>query len=364
MMARARGRGSLSTLQPDASMLEGDLMISRERERPVRGLVRRAARPTIPLILVAAVLLASALPGAAANKYAGEFLTHGVGARALGMGSAFVAVSDDVTTGYWNPAGVTDVPTRSVQLMHSETFGSVVDYDTGAYVHPLSDDSAIAVTVVRLSVDDIPFTDFEEDGERIIYDPTRINWESDAEMALLVSYGRRTSDRLRLGGNLKIVRKSVGSFSCYGVGFDLGAKYELWEGTTLGANLQDVTTTFLVWNTKERESIMPTAKLGIAYERPIETMDARIILAADADFRFENRLTADEYHVGPISADTHYGVEFTYGHGDHVSVRAGLAMGQLTAGAGVGYRGFTINYAFGKHEYLDSSHRVSASYSF
>jgi hypothetical protein len=47
-----------------------------------------------------------------------------------------------------------------------------------------------------------------------------------------------------------------------------------------------------------------------------------------------------------------------------VGVRAGLAMGQLTAGAGISLAGFTVDYAFGKHEYLDSSHRVSASYGF
>ena len=85
-------------------------------------------------ILALSVVLAIAPAGStqAANKYAGEFLTHGVGASALGMGSAFVAVADDVTAGYWNPAGVTDVEGGLVQLMHAETFGDVVNYDTGA----------------------------------------------------------------------------------------------------------------------------------------------------------------------------------------------------------------------------------------
>ena len=40
------------------------------------------------------------------------------------------------------------------------------------------------------------------------------------------------------------------------------------------------------------------------------------------------------------------------------------SLGQLTAGAGVSLSGFMVDYAFGKHEYLDSSHRVSASYAF
>jgi len=312
-------------------------------------------------VAAAALFLMSATAGAA-NKYAGEFLTHGVGARALGMGSAFVAVADDVTAGYWNPAGVADVKRRSVQLMHSETFGDVVNYDTGAYVQPLGGGAAVAVTMVRLAVDNIPFTDFEQDEDRIIYDPSRITWESDSESALLVSYARRTSDRLRLGGNLKMIRKSVGSYSCYGLGFDVGAKFDAWSGTTFGINVQDATTTFLSWDTKEREHIMPTAKIGVAYARPVASMDGRFVVAADADVRFENRLLADEYHVGSVTADTHYGAEFVYR--GMVGVRAGLAMGQLTAGAGISLGGFAVEYAFGKHEHLDSSHRVSASYGF
>lgn len=320
----------------------------------------RARYVALYLALLATFALPLSLP--AANKYAGEFLTHGVGARALGMGSAFVAVADDVTSGYWNPAGVADVRARAVQLMHSETFGDVVNYDTGAYVHPLDGKAAIALTFVRLAVDDIPFTNFEQDEDRIYYDPDKITWESDSEAAMLVTYARRVSRTLRLGGNLKMIRKSIANYTCYGLGFDLGAKLDVFEGTTLGANIQDVSTTFLSWDTGERERILPTAKLGVAQRWRVPSMNGTLTLAADADLRFENRLLADEYHLGTMTADTHYGVEFVYR--DLVGVRAGLAMAQLTAGAGIHLGGFTVDYAFGKHEYFDSSHRVSASYAF
>ena len=40
------------------------------------------------------------------QKYSNEFLSIGVGARAQGMGNAFIASVDDVTAGYWNPAGL------------------------------------------------------------------------------------------------------------------------------------------------------------------------------------------------------------------------------------------------------------------
>ena len=344
-------------------MLEVALMrtdrIRTTARRTRRG---RSARFILAMTFVGTLVLAGGAN--AANKYAGEFLTHGVGARALGMGSAFVAVANDVTSGYWNPAGIADAEARSVHLMHSETFGDVVNYDTGAYVHPLSADAALAVTVIRLAVDDIPFTgDFNVSDEGVVqYNEDDIIWESDSEMAALISYARRSSERLRVGGNLKLIRKSIGNYSCYGLGFDLAGQYDVTERATLGINVRDVTTTFLVWDTKERERIMPTVKVGVAYTMPVSSMDGVVTAAVDADVRFENRRLADEYHIGAVSADTHYGVEFLYR--DIVGVRTGLAMGQLTAGAGLSLAGFTVDYAFGKHEYLDSSHRVSASYGF
>ena len=44
--------------------------------------------------------------------------TFGLGARTMGMGGAFLAVADDFTTLYWNPAGL-------AQIRKFELFGSL-----------------------------------------------------------------------------------------------------------------------------------------------------------------------------------------------------------------------------------------------
>ena len=51
-------------------------------------------------------LLSATMLAQTSRKYSNEFLNIGVDAAALGMGSAVVASSGDVHSGYWNPAGL------------------------------------------------------------------------------------------------------------------------------------------------------------------------------------------------------------------------------------------------------------------
>ena len=84
----------------------------------------RSFHPRASAFTVAAAALLLTTP-AFADKYAGEFLKAPVGARAIGMGGAFAAVSDDATAPYWNPAGMVYLPYREVIAMHSEKFGNL-----------------------------------------------------------------------------------------------------------------------------------------------------------------------------------------------------------------------------------------------
>lgn len=58
------------------------------------------------------------------------------GARALGMGEAFVAIADDVNCLYWNPAGLTQIRNHEISMMY---LNGLVDSWFGflGYAHPL-----------------------------------------------------------------------------------------------------------------------------------------------------------------------------------------------------------------------------------
>ena len=93
---------------------------------------------SLKTVCLMAVVVALAVSPSYAAKLAGEFLATGFGAKALGMGGAFVSIADDASAVYWNPAGLYMLDRRQALLMHSQRFGGLVDYSTFSFAMPLS----------------------------------------------------------------------------------------------------------------------------------------------------------------------------------------------------------------------------------
>jgi len=325
-------------------------------------------------ILYASLLIFSSLnvfSQGSGNKYAGEFLAIGVGGRPLGMGGAYVSLVSDVTAGYWNPGALARMNYPQFSLMHDERFGNLVNYDYGAVAIPWGPNASFGLSVIRLGVDDVPNTQnawldlnnngFFDNGDRLDY--SKINFFNAADWAFIATYSKRQSDKLSYGVNLKIISRNIDYGSAWGIGFDIGAMYDITPKFRVGANMMDITTTLLAWNTGRKEIITPTAKMGGSYD--IEVFKtSRITPAVDFDLRFENRKFASLAHVGPVSVDMHAGVE--YGFKDLFALRVGYNdVKQLTFGAGVKLPKLNIDYSFAKfdgNDQLGNTHRISVMF--
>jgi len=300
-----------------------------------------------------------------AAKYAGDFLSIGYGARAQGMGASFVSIADNGFACYWNPAA-TSSSGHLLEFTHAENFSHLVVYDAIGYSRP-GRGYGLGLVALRLAVKDIPNTSqalldvngngIMDPGERLDYD--RITFFNDAETAILLNYSRRLGIGLDGGLNVKIINKSLGQNTAWGAGLDAGLIAFLPHRLKIGLNLQDITTTYLAWDTGTRESIYPTAKLGASY-RP--GFARSLTLSADADIRFENRGSSANYHLGPLSADLRWGLE--YWIRGRLALRLGADQEQLTAGAGLSWGRFRFDYAYLGHSELRGSTRLSASYVF
>jgi len=325
--------------------------------------------PRWAYVMAALVPVAGGQAQTGIAKYAGEFISTGVGARALAMGGAFVALANDVTAGYWNPAGLSRINYPEFILMHDSEFGSLVNHDYGAVAIPVGTSTSLGLSIIRVGVDDIADTrnaGVDANGN-LTYDPTqftrvdpgRVTYFNAADWALYFTYSHRQNETFSYGANVKLIRRDLAEYSAMGIGFDIGFLYCPFENLSFGANLQDITTTLVAWNTGRNDLISPTVKIGSAYF--IDLLGGRIAPATDFDIRFENRKSASEAHIGPVSFDFHGGLEYEFRN--LIALRAGYSdVKQLTLGAGVHLPKLNIDYSFARFagaEQLDNTHRIS-----
>lgn len=321
-------------------------------------------------------------------KFSNEFLSIGVGARALGMSNSYVTTVDDVTAGYWNPAGLIGVKKDfQVSLMHAEYFAGIANYDYGAFAAKIDSSSAFGFSLIRFGVDDIPNTTQLIDADGNI-DFDRISSFSVADYAFLFSYARKSKiNGLRYGANVKIIYRQVGDFAvAWGFGLDLGAQYH-FKGWNFGLMARDVTSTFNAWSfSLDQETIDVFSVTGNEIpENSLEITLPKVILGISKNVKISNKFNAiGEINLDvstdgkrnvlitgePLSADPHIGAEI--GYDKLVFLRVGVGNIQKTTdildndkisyqpnfGIGIKFRGIALDYALS-----DIGNRSEALYS-
>ncbi len=298
----------------------------------------------------------------------------GVDAAALGMSGAVTATTNDVNSGYWNPAGLVHLQDNQLALMHSSYFANIANYNYAAFAMPLDDRSAVGISMIRFGVDDILDTSqlIDQQGN-INYD--RINLFSAVDYGINLSYARELPiSGLNYGVNAKIIRRIIGDFATsWGFGLDLGIQFE-HKNWKFGLMARDITTTTNAWsfdddrlqdiqnaipgqNQQEPEATeltLPKLQLGIA-KTFVFDYDYSLKVEMDLIARFEqnNDLIATSF----VSINPALGFEL--GYVDLVYLRGGfgnfqneiqfdnskILTFQPNFGIGFKYNGIAIDYA-------------------
>ena len=263
-------------------------------------------------------------------KYSNEFLSIGVGARAFGMSNTVVASADDVTAGFWNPAGLVNQEDKlQISVMHSNYLNGLANYDYVALGTKIKENAALSFAMVRFGVDGIPNTlDLIRNGQ-INYD--RVKEFSAVDYGFFVSYAQKSSiDGLSFGGSAKVVHRRAGEFTtAWGFGIDASARYQTdnnWSFAVIG---RDITTTFNAWQfnfTEAEEAVFRSTN----NEVPINSLELtlpKVILGAakkidfTQDFSLLTEINVDLNTDGRrntllktdiISGDPHMGIEASY----------------------------------------------------
>ena len=165
------------------------------------------------LAALLAIVLAVCLPGPARAQFSlgeqragtssGTFLKIGVGARATGLGESFVAVANDPSAIYWNPAGLASLQRQEIAISHVE-WPAGVRYGHLTYVLPvrrLGGSLAFQLGVLSTELDET--TEFQPfgTGRSFFY----------SDLVTGAAYARRWTDKLLVGVGAKYVREDLGS---------------------------------------------------------------------------------------------------------------------------------------------------------
>ncbi len=211
-------------------------------------------------VLLIAILLNASLIKSQIAKYSNEFLNVGVGARALSMANANIASVNDVTAGYWNPAGLNlQKSNLQIGLMHAEYFAGIAKYDFIGASKRIDSNSVAGISFIRFGVDNIPNTTELIDANGNI-DYSRLKSFNAVDAALLLSYARNITKikGLTIGGNAKIIRRKLGDFAgAWGFGLDAGAMYD-YKQWRFAAMARDITGTFNAWSYNLSDNLKQT----------------------------------------------------------------------------------------------------------
>ena len=159
---------------------------------------------------------------------AASFLEIGVGARALAMGSAFVALADDPTTIYWNVAGLGKLAKHGVSFTHNDWIADT-KFDFIAASVRLSQKSTLGASLAFFSLGDLEVRTVDEPGG------TGQVFNGN-DFAFSLAYAMNLTDNFSIGLASKFVKQSIWDMSAHAFAFDVGIHYRLpFKGFTLGA---------------------------------------------------------------------------------------------------------------------------------
>lgn len=306
------------------------------------------SRKIILLISILTFLLSTnfALAGSSdVGTTTANFLKIGVGARPIGMGGAFVAVSNDANATYWNPAGIMQIQNKQFVAIHTKWFADV-SHEFAALTMPLMKDKlAGGISFTYLLVDDIDrrTATGASDGK------ARVN-----DFCGVVSFAWKLTPATNLGLNIKAIRLELDQDKGTTEAVDFGILSKLTDNFSLGVNVQNIGPKLNIADTQNKLPF--NIKTGIAYRM----LNKKLLLAADVDSPDDNK------------SKTHVGGEYTIN--DYVSFRAGWQeVGNLGsysgATAGISFRekeleelwgaGLQFDYAFLYYGDFGYTHRFS-----
>ena len=162
---------------------------------------------------------------------AAPFLKIGAGARPIGLGGAYVALANDVTAVYWNPAGLSWGVGNGEAIFNHAAWLADTDYNFAAASLHIGGFGSLGIQIISFST--------PEQEVRTYQNPegTGQKWSGNF-IAMGLTYARHLTDKFSIGFTGKFVQEKIFNARSYGAAFDLGILYKTpLKSLTLGASI-------------------------------------------------------------------------------------------------------------------------------
>jgi hypothetical protein len=312
---------------------------------------------------------------------AAQFLKIGVGARPMAMGGAYVGLSDDVYSLYWNPAGISKLQKFSLGGTYTRWFADITHHFWGL-VLPVNQNIAVGVYGVFLNMDPIQVTTIDRPhGTGEFFEAS--------DLAIGFSFAARPVDFLSIGVSGKFIQQSIYNESASALAFDIGSLLDIpFKGMKLGMNFSNLGGKMKLDGrdlTREYD-LNPDNTLNTGVETRLRTQDwdlpvnfrvglAMEILGGDkaSFYRSENNrlsFTVDGNHPADAAEYLAFGLEYTFSN--IISLRGGYRLNRdvekFYYGMGLtiplaDHSNFRFDYALASFGELDYIHMFGGSIS-
>jgi len=299
------------------------------------------------------------------------FLKIGVGARAIGLGSAMTSQAGDANDMFWNPAGIALTTEKGQVALSYNDWLVGLSQKAVAATYNFEDIGTIGVGFMTFGVSDIP-----GDRDQFPTIPDLVSQQIDigsgstydfVDLVLQATYARYVSDKLSLGVTAKFISEKIDDQRANAIAFDLGSVYHIgvldWS---IGARINNLGSDIKYYDFGAPLPLTFSFGTSIA---PFKDESNRVLLALDA--------------VKPQDGQQYYYSGIEYSFLNIVSVRGGYKFNYsgandggnsqrdainttiegFSAGASVGtdLAGYAVrvDYAYTQMEILDSVHRFS-----
>lgn len=164
---------------------------------------------------------------------AAQFLKIGAGARPIAMGGAYTALSNDILSIYWNPAGLARIVGSGEATFNHAEWLADTDYDFAAFSINAGNVGSFGFQVISFRTPEQPV--------RTIRNPegTGQFWDANS-ISLGITFARNLTDRFSIGFTGKFVQESIFNVTARGAAFDIGVLYDTpFKNLTLGASISN-----------------------------------------------------------------------------------------------------------------------------